>query len=124
MKMTLEKQIDLLNQGHPVHIDYLEKQIKDFVNLDLEKYMEFKGKVHSPAYNSVINAIDRSCESVQNSALTVGSAAKELWSLVVDEDIPDDVYEDRIDIYEGVYSLSTPFAWRRKEPRSIHQINK
>ena len=122
MKMPLETQLSLLNDGHPINISFLEEQIKNFVKLDLEKYMVINGKVHQSSYKGVCNAIGRPADRYHKGKLTVGSAAKELWSLVVDEDIPDDIYEDRMDIYEGVFSLASPFAWRRKQPRKVYPI--
>lgn len=121
-KMPLETQLSLLNEGHPAHISYLEEQIKNFVKLDLKRYMVLNGQLHTSSYKDVCDAIDRPTFLEPDINLSVGSAAKELWSLAVDEDIPDDIYEDRRDIYEGVFSLASPFAWRRKEPRKIYHI--
>ncbi len=122
MKKPLKTQLSLLQEGHPVHIAYLEEQIKNFVKLDLGKYMELNGTTNLSAFKDICDAIGKPDVPRFDGTLTVGSAAKDLWSLVVDEDIPDEVYEDKMDIYGGVFTLTCPFSWRRKEHRRIYHI--
>ncbi len=121
-KMPLKDQLAILDDGHPVNLEYLAEKIKQMTNIELEKYLRIKGDVHRTSYTNICSALGRSTTPGQNGKFTLGEAIKELWSLIADDTIPDRHFEDREDEYCAVFSISAPIAWRRNFVRKTYPL--